>query len=139
MENVYIVTSGEYSDYRIVAVFSSRYRANKFLSVNKGTKLWSWQKESIETYPLDPEFWVPPDNLKYFEVGMYRDGSIKDVGQRYSNPFNNKYNSEYKITGKYGGEIYLSWCGWTKSKKHAIKCANEVRAQTVANNEWPSH
>jgi hypothetical protein len=134
--NVFIVTEGKYSDYEIVAVFSTREKAEEFLSANKYGQ--------IEVFDIDPEFWAPPDGMELWSLVMEKDGRVEYIQTRFNSPFNNSYATKYKLVDagrrshKPGsGRVYsLKWEGWAKSEEHAIKAANEVRAQLIANNEW---
>ena len=52
MSKVYIVTSGEYSDYHIDACFSTKQKAQEFIKNAKKTKEF-WDEPSIEKWDLD--------------------------------------------------------------------------------------
>ncbi len=52
---IYIVTAGEYSDYGIVAIFSTRELAQKFMD----TCNQNWDEHRIEEWQIDK-----PENIK---------------------------------------------------------------------------
>lgn len=53
MEKIYIITSGEYSDYGIDCCFSTQEKAKEFLEFINKEKGNAWSKYRIEEYPLD--------------------------------------------------------------------------------------
>ena len=64
-KKVFLVADGEYSDYRVYAVFSDKGQANEFARLGG----FDW----IEEYPLDIEFKDP--GYDTYEVEMKNDGS----------------------------------------------------------------
>jgi len=54
MKDIFIVTDGLYDSYSILAVFSSRYRANKYLKeLPEEEKNYTYPPR-VEVYPLNP-------------------------------------------------------------------------------------
>ncbi len=56
LKTIYIVTSGEYSDYNICGVFSSREYADSFIEASCPEGEWLWSRKEdyrIETYLID--------------------------------------------------------------------------------------
>ena len=51
---IYIVTSGEYSDYGIRAIFSSKEKAETFIVYGTKIGMFSYSKPEIEEHTLDP-------------------------------------------------------------------------------------
>ena len=100
--NVYVVAMGEYSDYRIVAVCSTREKAEDFA-----------KKKVAEVYmeygsPLEP-YWVHPyevdnlewdDTVNYYEMVYNKDGtyrySCEAVG-RWCCPGVREYYDHYEV------------------------------------------
>jgi hypothetical protein len=116
MRKVYLVTKGEYSDYRIEAIFSTRYRATKY------RKKWGGE---IETWKLDAPI---PDTI--VGVEMKPDGEVTDT---------------WEIPCSVGGEGFrsftigsnlLTWYVKTEDKQRAIKVVNEKRIQILALGIW---
>lgn len=70
MSKVFLVSSGDYSDYRIVAVFSTEAKAEEYIRVRNELEQWScnegpdeWEVDSIqvkEEYFV--EVYLRPDN-----------------------------------------------------------------------------
>lgn len=141
MKKVYIVTIGEYSDYKILAIFSTKERAGEYirLFVEKGN--WAGKGE-IEEYPVDQ--WKDFANIKKDKVGylviMTKEGKMVNVYKNYVydnlKEFKNHINKKYSFQkmGKYKGSLHILVLA--KNEQHAIKIANEKRVQLIANNLW---
>ena len=123
METVWIVESGEYSDYNVDGIFSTKENAELFRGAYGG--------EVVER-TLDPYVKEIRSGMVLFHVKMNVSGAMIDC---------------YKSDCFYGaGELGLSlyhdgWCLvgyiWAKDKQHAAKIANERRVQLIALNQWP--
>ena len=140
---IYVVTTGEYSDFHIVAMFSTMKRAER--STTKFEKHADYTGYDIQEYTLNP---VPDkiyvENLNYYDVTMYKDGRIRGIIDE-SDP---TYIEE-EVWGSIrkpifnvwdtNGEIAMRVHCWAKSPEHAIKIVNEKRTQLIANGMWGYH
>ncbi len=82
--STFIVSEGEYSDYHIIGVFSTRENAEKYIK--------TYNRGYIEEYQFDKKIENIPDDHQLFKVHIHENGSIIDVS------LNNKYDDEeYKI------------------------------------------
>src|ERR1039458_4420925 len=74
MSKIYAVTSGEYSDYGINAVFDNKEAAEKYA--------YPIDDSYVEEYELNPRLpsWVKP-NHKFYHLRMFQDGTCKSVYQ----------------------------------------------------------
>lgn len=125
MAKIYIVTSGEYSDYHIEAVFSTREKAEEYIQQH-GTQY------RIEPHGVD-EVIVDKKN-KIWEVSMRFDNFELD----YCEPFENEYYALYKDTFRYDTlwhyekiKQYIE----ADSMERAVKVASERMAQIKANKD----
>ena len=76
MVKVYIVTSGEYSDYSIEAVFSQKADAEAFLLLNIG----DWRDSTeVEEWELDPELTDIREGKPRWFVRMTPQGECAEV------------------------------------------------------------
>jgi hypothetical protein len=111
---IYVVTEGQYSDYRIVGVYSTREKAEAIRE-----QLGSGR---IEPYPLDDE---PVDSA--WRVEISRDGRFA-VADRY-------LGDDPALGG-----ISRGYYAWFKvranDEQQAIKAANERRAFLIASGIW---
>ena len=131
MENnkVYLVTSGDYSDYGVDAVFTSEELANKFIrSFEK-----SYKEFRVEEYDLNPHEKQLRSGFYPFFVRMNKQGVCVEV---------------YKESSYYGFGGYRTYSFdveknlynrvFAKDEKHAIKITNEKRTELIALNKWDS-
>lgn len=136
VKNVYIVTRGEYSDYGMEAVFSTKKLAEKYLTAlgiiryqsDKGEISYSrgnYDTYYIEEWPINANL----NNLKSgkipFLVSMNREGKALQVSKNVigNDAFLLNYNKILKTV-------------WAKDEKHAVKIVNEKRVQMIANGDW---
>ena len=123
MKKIYIVTQGQYSDYKILGVFDKEELANKFIT--SGGK-YEYDYPEIEEWELNPN----AKNLKRgylpFIVKMNRSGNVGGVKQE-------SFDSN---TGWYGNDTTMYNHCFAKDKEHAIKITSELRTRLLANNEW---
>ena len=134
MDKVWAVEEGEYSDYHIVGVFSTKENAQIVADLFNG---------SVVEWPLDPGIEELNAGLQRFQVFMYRDGSAEvESLQRSSYAFPVKSESEQNqvirsIRLQKGNKSWIVPIVWAKDKKHAVKIANERRVQLIAHGKWP--
>ena len=138
-KTIYVVTSGEYSDYGINAMFSTQDAAERFVVELNGAR-YSWGTCMIEAWTLD-EFAPPADRgLHPFHVFMWKNGSVADVARAGYYDMRQPAREIMKRCTRDGdwssGTPCLAVRGWFKDVPHAVKVANEVRAQIVALDRW---
>lgn len=133
---LYAVSAGDYSDYRVIAIFSSRELAEEYM-----------QAVSDETYNRIEEYELnPPDasfiNAGYsvWEVPMLIDGTTERVHRTNSTSFDigNVGHKIWKRSESIGLKDVLRSSVWAKTEQHAIKIVNEKRTQMIAEGLWPS-
>lgn len=134
MKQLFIVTSGEYSDYSIIACFSTEKKAKDFMKYFSG--LSKWNSPRVEVYGLDPPITEQvKKGYTVYRIIMLRDGgieSIKDEG-----PDDLYRGSHYYVWFRkttLSDVIVVNACA--KTREQAIKIANDFRAQSIAQNEW---
>lgn len=121
------VTSGDYSDYTIWAVFDDREKANKY---KEQLALMEYNVK-IKTLPLNPD---PPDVVSGIDVWMHRDGESEPV--RPARHFRARELGFSAYNYSYDDGPVLIWRVRTENARHAIKVVNEVRAQLIAAGAW---
>jgi hypothetical protein len=120
MTTIYAVESGEYSGYRVDALFSSQELAELWLQ-NYGSS-----DSAIREFELDPNITQLKEGLWMWYVWMTEDGDTRSVGK------------DVNFTGE---GLYISGYGlrvvtYATSEQHAVKIANEKRIQIIARNLW---
>lgn len=132
MDRVFVVTSGEYSDYGIEAIYTDRALAEAYI---KGRKE-EYSPPEIEEWRLDvgAEFL----NMGYhsYRVRMDRDGNSPEFGRGVVLNCPETNDSISLDTDNYFWPQEALFHVWAKSPEHAVKIANEHRVQMIANGEW---
>lgn len=141
-KKVYAVSSGEYSDYGIEHIFSTKEKAEEFIKLQKEYG-GSWASyNEVEEYDLDPEIKVPYKYHKFkffYYLNMDKEGNT-------SNSY--KYNmsiiapedaeEDLYLTESYKDDtIVLAGVVNAESMEHAVKIMNERRMKILFHNKWP--
>jgi hypothetical protein len=134
MSSVWIVEQGEYSDYRVVAIYSTEAAAQKAAdTINSGLGPYG-DKASIEERTLDPGLDKMNEGLVPWRVCMKRDGTV-EVCERDDDVAADQDPSVYgPLLG--GNRLRLLTACWARDATHAIKIANEQRARLIAEGQW---
>jgi hypothetical protein len=138
-KTLYAVSRGSYSDYSVVAIFSTRERAEQHMATFPDSDY-----NKLEEYPLNPPFvdrWQK--GYRVWHVVMLRDGTTEkcnlDNGHYWLSDCPSYYLWRRTKAPAYAGRGIpdaLNAKVLAKSQSHAIKIANEKRAQMIANGEW---
>ena len=136
MTTIYVVTTGEYSDYGICAMFSSKEKADQYCERFK--KHADYTGYDIEEYTLDP---IPDDvyreNKELYHVQMWKDGTVRQTYTTHLSSHNVQLSfAEYGRMERKDDPVVLCMEVWSKSEEHAIKIVNEKRRQLIAENKW---
>jgi len=139
-KTIYVVTAGEYSDYRIEAIFDSIELANKYIA--RFPKL---EYNDIEEYKLN-------DYAKYingdygdkvaYQIYIDKNGDIPHIFELPPSEYPRCENNSVEFfklrpnENMENAEIRACFHLLAKDKEHAIKIAGERRTQLLANNEW---
>jgi hypothetical protein len=163
---VYLVTTGDYSDYHIEAAFSDRGLAMMFCRHRNGAFAHDGTnglgEYTIKEMDLDVEQPTLPAGYDTYAVAITMDGNASDVKlgafpyDQYTVTDENSGGGDFKrrlefVRGSdrsnYGRwptqssvtmkNYMITYC-IARDKKHAVKIANERRAMVVANNLFDS-
>jgi hypothetical protein len=135
MSKIYVVTTGQYSDYSIEAVFSSVAKAQKYCRYHNPYQENGLGEElkdcdyRIAEYDLDPETPNLPKDAVAFEVQMRRDGGTQMCSRI---PFS-------CLAARPEVILYMDWMCTNvlaRDEKHAVKIANERRTAVIALDKW---
>ena len=133
-KKIYIVTSGEYSDYGINAVFSSRELAEKYIELQTRVGYWYFEVPRIEEYTLD-ELPIYPKEKSHYRVSLeLRTGNLLDIDL--TNLDSDKVLNFIVVNrSKKEDEIWV-YC-WAKDEEHAKKIAYDTRTKVLAERAIP--
>ena len=138
-KTVWVVEQGEYSDYRVVGVFSSQKHAK---TIANALNADGSNEATVAEWPLDPVVDELRQGFSPYVVHMRYDGTVERC---------EKWEiTSYELSGRVslwrrtqapayrglGIPDILTGTIWAKDEAHAIKIANEHRAQMIARGEW---
>ena len=136
METIWIVDKGEYSDYRVIGVFSTKENA-VLVADRFGADVAEW--------PINP--WVDHINQgrEPYIVWMERDGTTTRV-ERWPMRYTNRDEEGLMLekAPRWGGSAWgrpakgycLRGIVYAKDEAHAVKIANETRSRYIAEGKW---
>jgi hypothetical protein len=129
MTKVYMVTDGEYSDYSVIGVYSTREKAEYAQTLYAA-------ENGIDELELDHIPPHPPGELRW-GVRILDNGDVVSVFQ--TTPDEDKCLQVESTRQKYwGGEVKpgRSFLLWARDQAHAIKIACEKRREMLALGTW---
>ena len=129
LQAVFLVTRGDYSDYRVCAVFTEKALAEKYIDSFKGN---SYDEFRIEKYTLNPYQYELKHGYKPFFLRMTKDGNCTEINVKDSS-FGFE-DEDIDVGIDVNKNMYISI--FAKDETHAIKIANEKRVQLIAENRW---
>ena len=126
MLQVYVVTDGDYSDYRILGIYSSEAHAVHARAVYAAGN-------EIEEYVLDAIPSSPPGLFAY-GIAMDADGNGNPRwGKAIQRLSNDNFTPDVH---PYGDDKHVYFKVWATDPTHALKIANEMRVQRIADGSW---
>lgn len=133
---IYLVSQGCYSDYRIIAAFSTEEKAKAYVK-----HLGDSDDEDILEFDVDSETFQNPRGLNRFTLQMKRDGSlvygVTDRGSvKEEKPQGPKWEPLAKVWVDENSECYMRFEVEAKDKEHALKIANEKRTELISADIW---
>lgn len=133
-KSIFVLEEGEYSDYHIVGVFSTRENAELVRAALNN-------EPSIDEWPIDPS--VDGLNKGYtpFNVLMLRDGSVEMHRTVELSSYN--LRNPYFVWKRSKAPCFepntpdcLNMTVLARDEAHAIKIVNEKRARLIAEGGW---
>ena len=120
---IYIVTSGEYSDYGICGCFDKKETAQAYIDALQKTQ---WDTYEIEEYELNNTFSTQP----FWFVRMDKTGKVLEIKQEgivgLRTGFATSFDWRDNLEGGIGADDEMG----------AAKIMNERRAILIAQNRW---
>lgn len=121
---LFMVADGDYSDYHVCGIYTTMKKAEE-------AKEYYAADYGIQEIEADA---IPdhPKGMLLYEVDMEINGYVQDTRRRdCSDKPHFGAQKDYYLSDDYG--VFIMWA---KDEQHAVKIANEKRAQLIANNEW---
>lgn len=135
MTSVWVIEQGEYSDYRVVGVFSSQANAQVIAEAIGGDAV-------VSNWPIDPAVDALHKGLAQFSVNMLADGAVENCERQQvvgSDLIGTMWVWRRSSAPAYAGTgtpDVLRATVWAKDEKHAIKITNEHRARLIVSGEF---
>lgn len=123
MTTIYVVTSGEYSDYGIEAIFDTREKAELYCAYQNSAE--RGETAEIEEWELNNYYTPLQRGLSFFLVQFLdiTKGDAEVVKQRAGEERESSYQNYQKETRNYSTAL------WAKDAQAALKIGNEKRVQ----------
>lgn len=140
IQTIWVVEQGEYSDYRVVGVFSSKEDAQQIAdAINDNTS----DKATVAEWPLNPAVNELRQGFTPYLVDMREDGTVERCEQweisgyeiaGYTQMWRRTQAPAYR--GNPDKPDVLQTLIWAKDADHAVKITNEHRTRMIATGEW---
>lgn len=139
---VYVITQGDYSDYKIIAIYSSRQFAEAHI---ERQNLFKAAEGAYHSYrdDLELEVWdlnqFNPFGKQWYRVVLHKNGDLylcEAAGFKATDVSSTKSNYTFIWEGSYAKELGIRVRLLAKTLKQAIKAANEWRIRELAFNQW---
>lgn len=137
MATIWVIEDGEYSDYGVTGVFTTKEKA-EFIAEKVGGTVSEW--------PLDPAVDDLRAGRQPWMVLMLRDGTVESCHSlelssyliREAGAQSARIWERTKAPAVQGKDVQdcLRVELWAKDEEGAIKSANEIRVQFIANSRW---
>jgi len=131
MSTIYIITSGEYSDYGIRAVFTDKALADAYINMYGNTGYYN--DMSIEEWEADRFAEEMRQGHAIYRVQIWKSGDLYNCERDASLP---DAQTTIGIVRWANNQELLTTIVIAKDEQHAIKVANERRTRLIAENEW---
>lgn len=130
---VFMVTSGSYSDYSVEGIFSTMQIAQAYID-HEGEKYCGYN-DIVEIEVDNVYNFAVRDGYRCYYGNMDEDGNLNFKVDSYSgtDPTDkHMFENSYRIERDNSMSFQIK----TVSEEHAIKIANDKRAELIANNQW---
>lgn len=119
--NQFLVTRGDYSDYRVCAVFTEKPLAENYIDSFKGN---SYEIFRIENYTLNPYQYELKNDYKLFFLRMTKEGNCTEIKVKDSSY--GFEDEDIDVGFDIHKNMYISI--FAKDETHAIKIANKKKS-----------
>lgn len=146
-KQIFIVTSGCYSDYSIRAVFSTKEAAETYCKFH-GPVEYDFERHQVETWDVDADGVVLPVGKQAYEVVLSRDGVYSATKElSYARELDSRGRVEFYPAGTHwpayapsemASQQFIFTYALARDAQHAVKIVAERRAWLLATNQWPA-
>lgn len=130
MASVWIIEVGSYSNYRVVGIYSTEENA-KLVADKLNSNPDKWDEFTIGKRTLDPLVYEINEGLNKYDVYMDRDGYTRKIDKSDIESYD--ISTElHTVEDNRFYRVGIRGAVFAKDEAHAIKIANEFRAQMIA-------
>lgn len=119
MNSVWVIERGSYSDYEVLGIYTSEEKAKAVAAVLNE----KWDSARVGKWDLDPGLDGLAPHCGAWSITMDHLGQVQSVQRSFGIPEGLHVDNRWK---RVGGEV------WARDQGHAVKIANEYRAQAIA-------
>lgn len=131
MTTIYIVTSGEYSDYSIDGVFDSREKAETYIAYERAHGRYHYDKPNIEEWELNESYDPISRGLTCFRVWF----PDRTTGDAQINANDASSETEHSTRNPQTQTSNYVTFVWAQDEQAALKIANERRVRFLLREE----
>lgn len=132
-ESVWLVSQGDYSDYSVVAVCTTKENA-EVIAAHVSEE---WDEATITERVLDPGFDRLREGLTLWSIVLeYRDGIVHNTERVRVHDEDGAVKSGEETPNDRKGSLFITSV-WARDKDHAVKVAGERRTRHKALNPNP--
>lgn len=129
--HVWVVERGAYSNYGVIGVYTTRKQAVAMADLLNSSDGYS--KATVARWKLNPGSDEIAAGKRIWSVVLGRDGNSSVGEVNWAVP-----PSGFQISRGVGGDYpFIQGQVWATDEQHALKIANEYRAQAVAAGRFP--
>ncbi len=121
MTSIYVLTEGDYSDYSIIGVYSTKELAEEAQTLYKYSQIEEYDLDNIPEHPPGMTAW-------FVRIG---DGKLDDLYTSQVSPFEQTVPREFEYKYPNGATAYFVYC-WAVDANHAEKIALDKYYQNQA-------
>jgi hypothetical protein len=125
---MYLVSSGQYSDYSVLGIYSTKEKADEAVAIYAADNdIEEWDVDDLPPHPPGEFRWsiTMLDNGDVASISNYPAGLTYAPLESYRPFWPSQKNRRVLIL-------------WARDKEHAVKIASEKRREMIVNDEWYS-
>lgn len=139
MDKVYAISAGEYSDWRVLGIFTTREKAESFLKYYNESPItdrdrYSCLNPDIIEFKLDALTSKQEQGLFYYQVTMSEEGAVTDIVREafYERDIDELTETRIEVWKAPTDPVRFNCHCWAKNDEHAIKITSDYRRQIIA-------
>lgn len=129
-----MLTCGDYSDYSVVGIFSTKKKAEEYTQAFPLSYGGYHEIEEVDIDPGDTSFYK--EGKKVFYLVMDRDGNTSEIKNTMGSTCTEQEYYAHVAPYQTMNNLCLFLTCWAKDETHAVKIANDVRRQKIAEGKW---